>query len=62
MNDMPDCDVIEAMRRYGGGFMQSLAEAANRADPSNLAKIKIAFSGYWAEYSDIARASKGSAR
>ena len=41
---------IEAMAKYGGSFVKALAEAARRADPQNLAKIKATWVEYWAEY------------
>ena len=41
---------IEAMAKYGGSFVKALAEAARRADPQNLAKIKSTWIEYWAEY------------
>ena len=41
---------IEAMAKYGGSLVKALAEAARRADPQNLAKIKSAWVEYWAEY------------
>lgn len=41
---------IQAMSKYGGSFVKALAEAARRADPANLAKIKKAWPEYWSEY------------
>lgn len=46
---------IEAMRKYGGSFVKALAEAASRADRSNLHKIKTTFSEYWSEYEEKGR-------
>ena len=46
---------IEAMAKYGGSFVKALAEAARRADPQNLAKIKTAWVEYWAEYEKTGR-------
>ena len=37
---MEDAIVIETMRKYGGGFIKALAEAAAYADEVNLGKIK----------------------
>lgn len=41
---------VEAMRKYGGSFVQALAEAAQLADYVNLQKIKMAWPDYWDEY------------
>lgn len=57
MNEQDYYTVI-AMKRRGGSFVVKLAELAERADPSNLNKIKIAWSGYWAEYSAIGKQIK----
>lgn len=45
-----DFAVLEAMEKYGGSFVKALAEAAHRADPNNLQKIKDTWPVYWAEY------------
>ena len=45
-----DLEIIKAMRRYGGGFASSLAEAASRADSENLRRIKAAFPELWNSY------------
>lgn len=49
-----DRAVILAMIRYGGGFVKALGEAAVRADPQNLARLKSTFADYWQEYADLA--------
>lgn len=49
-----DMKVIEAMQRYGGSFVIALAQAARRADPTNLAKLKEAFPEYWQQYTQMA--------
>lgn len=36
--------------RYGGGFMQGLAQAIMRADCINLQKIKDTWSNEWNKY------------
>ena len=41
---------LAAMRRFGGSFVQALAECAERADPANLQKIKETWSLYWETY------------
>ena len=55
---MDDYKVIASMKRHGGGFVQALAYAWERADPENQAKIKATWPEYWARYAKI-EASKG---
>lgn len=50
-----DYKVVNAMLRYGGSFVQSLAACARRADASNLAKIKATWPDYWQEYTNFAK-------
>jgi hypothetical protein len=54
-NDARDYWTIEAMAKYGGSFVKALAEAARRADPQNLARVKTAWPEYWAEYEKTGR-------
>lgn len=46
--------VIEAMERYGGSFVKSLANAFKHADGNNFTKLKAAFPEYWEEYTKMA--------
>ena len=48
--DEKDLYTIAAMQRWGGGFVQALAEAARRADAENLRRIKTAWPEYWRDY------------
>lgn len=48
-----DAEVIEAMRRYGGGFVSALAIASGNADHANLERIKSAWPEYWKEYTAV---------
>lgn len=50
-----DLKVIEAMEKYGGSFVVALAQAARRADFTNLAKIKATWPEYWQQYTDMAK-------
>lgn len=50
-----DHKVIKAMLRYGGSFVQCLAECAFRADPINLAKIKATWPDIWEFYTGVAK-------
>jgi hypothetical protein len=46
--------VSEAMKKYGGSFVQQLAELIVRADNINLNKIQKTWPEYWAQYLDMA--------
>lgn len=54
-NDARDYWTIEAMGKYGGSFVKSLAEAARHAYRQNLAKIKATWIEYWTEYEKMGR-------
>lgn len=51
--DERDYYTIQAMRIYGGSFVFALAQAAERADPINLKKIKQTWPEYWKEYEEM---------
>lgn len=53
-----DYDVIEAMLKYGGSFIQSLARCWQAGDYINQEKLKTAFPEYWSQYSSLAEAEK----
>ena len=55
---MSDYEIVEAMSVYGGSFVCALAEAARKADPENLEKLKNAFPEYWDEYKKMAEHMK----
>lgn len=50
MNNDRDYWTVEAMRKFGGSFVQILAELASHADHVNLYKIKATWPEYWEEY------------
>jgi uncharacterized protein YegJ (DUF2314 family) len=54
VSDIQDWQIVAAMARYGGGFVQSLAKCFNLADADNRARLKLAFPEYWRQYSEIA--------
>ena len=59
MNDIEELmtearKVGQAMRIYGGSFVERLGQALYHADPENTQKIKDAFPVYWNEYLEIA--------
>jgi len=60
--ELTDVEVLEAMDHYGGAFMRALAEAARRADPWNLAKVKATWAEEWAEYAVLAQLHKEGSR
>lgn len=41
---------MDAMEKYGGGFVQILSTLARHADATNFAKIKDTWPDYWSEY------------
>ena len=49
---------MEAMVKYGGGFIRSLGRTAMLADSENLKKIKSVFGEQWWGYSVLAKADK----
>jgi len=53
MTNAKDCATIAAMDRWGGGFVQALAQAARRADAENLRRIKRAWPEYWRQYGEM---------
>lgn len=52
---MSDYEIVATMQRYGGSFARAIAEAAQRADEMNLARLKGAFPELWQEYADMTR-------
>ena len=44
--------VALSMKRWGGSFVQSLAECFFLADDNNITRLKNAFPEYWTQYSD----------
>jgi hypothetical protein len=44
---------LEAMRKFGGGFVKSLGHAGAQADKVNLERLKRAWPEYWAEYAHM---------
>ena len=47
--------MVLAMERYGGGFVQALAECFMKADRINQAKLEAAFPEYVKEYRELAQ-------
>ena len=55
---MTDWDVVEAMRTYGGSFVQALAVCYQRADVENQHRLRDAFPEIWVEYQQLAEATR----
>lgn len=55
---MKDDEMIEAMERYGGSFVQALAQCLWRADANNYQRLEEAFPEYFKEYSNMAKTLK----
>lgn len=51
-------EIIEVMKRFGGSFVQALAEAWLKADPVNRQKIKDTWPEYWSRYTEMAEREK----
>lgn len=49
-----DLQIIKAMTKYGGSFVQALADCFLRADTHNFKKLKDAFPEYWEQYKIMA--------
>lgn len=50
-----DTKVVEAMEKYGGSFVKSLAAMLRHADPVNLQKVKDTWPEYWNNYQAIVK-------
>ncbi len=51
---MEDNEIVEAMVRYGGGFVQGLGRLYRQADDDNRRRLKVVFPEYWLRYAEIA--------
>lgn len=49
MNDH-DLEIVNAMKKYGGSFSKTIAQAALYADNINYCRLKAAFPELWDEY------------
>ncbi len=50
MANNEDAEIIKAMHKYGGSFVQSLANCFDHADINNFSILKGTFHEYWEEY------------
>ena len=53
--DSENYDIIEAMRKWGGGFVQRLAQCLYVADAENTRRLRLAFPEYWEQYKAMAQ-------
>lgn len=51
-------ETVEAMIRYGGGFVQALGYCFQRADIHNFRILRAAFDFYWKIYEVMAEEDK----
>lgn len=51
---MTDEEIATAMYAYGGSFVSALANAWERADSTNQARLKAAFPDLFAKYRELA--------
>ncbi len=49
-----ELETVEAMIRYGGGFVHALGHAWRLADAPNRARLLAAFPEYWGKYRTLA--------
>lgn len=54
MKTNQDLDTLNAMSKYGGGFVKALANAGHHADSNNLERIKRTWPEYWKHYAEMA--------
>jgi len=50
-----DNEIVNAMWRYGGGFVSGLGKLWYSADADNKQRLKTAFPEYWAKYAALAK-------
>jgi tryptophan synthase beta subunit len=51
--------IVENMEKYGGSFVESLAQCFYHADPINFQKLKHTFALYWEEYEKLGKTYNG---
>ena len=54
MDQVTDYEIVNAMIKYGGGFVSDLGKLYYKADSNNQEKLKLAFPEYWKQYKNIA--------
>ena len=52
-------NIVKMMERYGGSFVQALAQCFHRADPINFIKLRTTFSKYWEQYEEMLNKQNG---
>jgi hypothetical protein len=56
-----DLHVVDAMIRFGGGFVSALGKAWIRADADNERRLRAAFPEVWREYQQVAALKRANA-
>ena len=55
METEQDYKTVEAMERYGGSFVRSLARLIRCADRKNFWKIRNTWPAYWEQYEEMSK-------
>jgi hypothetical protein len=50
----PEWEILEAMEKYGGNFIQQLARLYRAADMENKRKLTSTFENYFQKYDEVA--------
>ena len=50
---LKDIEILEAMEKYGGSFVQLLANCCYKADAINYEKLRTTFANYFLEYKEF---------
>ena len=58
MSKPTEYEVTNAMKLYGGSFIEQLTRLYDCADNTNRQRIREAFSDYWTEYEELAEMMK----
>jgi hypothetical protein len=53
-----DVEIVHAMERFGGSFVNTLALLCYLADEENYRRIKATWPEYWAKYAEMAERVK----
>jgi hypothetical protein len=58
VTDVTDAQVIDAMRQFGGGFIQQLVKLYQHADEENRRRIKTTWVDAWERYAELVKAAR----
>jgi hypothetical protein len=51
-------ETVEAILKYGGGFVQALGHCFQKADRLNFTRLRLTFPDYWEKYERMAEQAK----